>query len=376
MHRWLSIFGISMSIVSTSFAAAAAESSITQAPWGKTKDGIAVELYTLKNANGVETRISTYGGTITHWFAPDKNGVKGDVVLGFETVGEYEAGSPYFGCLVGRYGNRIAKGKFSIDGQSYQLPTNDGPNSLHGGTKGFDKVVWSAKAILGVEPQLELTYVSKDGEMGYPGNLTVKATYTLTKDNAIKLDYVATTDKPTVVNLTQHTYFNLACKGDINGHELWLNSDAITPVDSLLIPTGTLMPVKGTAFDFTTATKIGARVNDKHEQLVFGKGYDHNFVVKQAKPGELTLQAKVTEPTTGRTLEVLSTEPAVQFYGGNFLDGTLKGKGGVTYGHRTGFCLEPQHYPDSPNQAQFPSTVLRPGQVYKNTIVYRLGVTK
>ncbi len=376
MHRWLSIFGLSMSIVSSQIAASAADSSISQQAWGKTQSGISVDLYSLKNANGVEARISNYGGTLTHWFAPDRNGKLGDVVLGFDTLAEYEAGSPYFGCLVGRFGNRIAKGKFVLDGTTYQLPLNDGPNTLHGGTQGFDKVVWTAKPVPGAEPALELTYVSKDGEMGYPGNLTVKAVYTLTKDNALRLDYTATTDKPTILNLTQHAYFNLAGKGTINDHVLYLNADRMTPVDATLIPTGELTPVKGTPFDFTTPTKIGARVEAKDAQLGYGKGYDHNFVVNQAKPGELTLQARVTEATTGRMLEVLSTEPAVQFYGGNFLTGKLKGKGGELIPHRSGFCLEPQHYPDSPNQASFPSTVLRPGQVYKNTIIFRLGVTK
>lgn len=376
MHRWLSIFGLSMSIVSSQLVASASEGSISQQAWGTTKQGVAAELFTLRNAHGVEARISTYGGTITHLIVPDKNGVMGDVVLGFDTLAEYEAGSPYFGCLVGRFGNRIAKATFTLDGNTYSLPINNGVNALHGGTQGFDKVVWSAKPIEGDEPSLELTYVAKDGEQGYPGQLTVKALYTLTKDNAIRLEYTATTDKPTIVNLTQHSYFNLAGKGDINSHELWLNADAMTPVDETLIPTGKVTPVKGTPFDFTTATKIGERVDAKDEQIAFGGGYDHNFVVNQAKAGELTLQARVFESTTGRVLEVLSTEPAVQFYGGNFLDGTLKGKYGQVYAHRSGLCLEPQHYPDSPNQPSFPSTVLRPGQVYHNTIIYRLSVAK
>ncbi len=361
-----------MSIVSTQVASAA-DASITQKAWGKTNDGIAVDLFTLKNSNGVEARISNYGGIITHLIVADKNGKMGDVVLGYDTLAEYEKVTPYFGCLVGRYGNRIAKGKFALNGKTYSLVINNDPNHLHGGTKGFDKVVWTAKPIPGAEPKLELSYLSKDMEEGYPGNLQIKAVYTLTKDNAIRLDYTATTDKDTVVNLTQHSYFNLAGKGDVLGHEVYINADRFTPVDVTLIPTGELKAVKGTPFDFTKATTIGARVNEKDEQLTFGNGYDHNWVVNQKKEGELTLAARVTEPTTGRVLEVLTTEPAVQFYGGNFLDGTIIGKNGTVYQSRSGFCFEPQHYPDSPNQPQFPSVVLKPGQTYSNTIIYRLS---
>jgi aldose 1-epimerase len=364
-----------MSIVSTQLAGASGH--LSQQPWGKTSDGKAVELYTLKNSAGIEVRISTYGGIITNWFAPDRNGKMGDVVLGYDTVAAYEAKTPYFGCLVGRYGNRIAKGKFSLDGKTYQLPLNDGPNTLHGGVKGFDKVVWTAaKATDAEEPSLELTYLAKDGEEGYPGNLTVHALYTLTKDGAVRLEYTATTDKATILNLTQHSYFNLATQGDILGHELQLNADRITPVDSTLIPTGELRSVKGTVFDFTKPVAIGARIGQADEQLKFAGGYDHNWIVNQKKVGELTQQAVVFEPTTGRTLEVSSTEPAVQFYCGNFLDGTITGKYGQVYKHRSGFCLEPQHYPDSPNRPEFPSTVLRPGQTYHNTIVFKVGVRK
>jgi aldose 1-epimerase len=374
LHRWLSIIGISMSIVSPTLSAA--HGGITQKPYGKTQDGVAVEQYTLTNANGAEARIITYGGTVTNLFVPDAKGKLGDVVLGFDSLAEYEKGTFYFGCLVGRYGNRIAKAQFTLNGKTYKLAANNDANHLHGGLKGFDKVVWTAKPIPGDEPVLELSYLSKDGEEGYPGNLHVKAVYTLTKDNALRLDYTATTDKPTVVNLTQHSYFNLSGKGDILGHELYLNSDSITPVDSGLIPTGEIRKVAGTPFDFTTATAIGKHVNDDDEQLKFGGGYDHNFLIRGAKPGVLSLAAKVTDPASGRVLEVLTTEPAVQFYCGNFLDGKTPGKGGKVVTHRSGLCLEPQHSPDTPNQPKFPQVTLNPGETYKNTIVFRFSTVK
>jgi aldose 1-epimerase len=304
---------------------------------------------------------------------PDKKGQFGDVVLGYDTLAEYEKETPYFGCLVGRYGNRIAKGKFTLNGKEYTLATNNPPNALHGGIKGFDKVVWQAHAYQSPQgPALELRYLSKDGEEGYPGNLAVTAVYTLTADNGLRLDYTATTDKDTVVNLTQHSYFNLAGRGDILGHVVRLNADKFTPVDSTLIPTGELRPVDGSPFDFRKPTAIGARVNAADEQIKFGGGYDHNWVINK-KPRELALMARVTEPTTGRALEVLSTEPGLQFYCGNFLDGTLKGKGGWVYQHRNGFCMEPQHFPDSPNRPKFPSVVLKPGQTYQNSIIYRFS---
>ncbi len=348
--------------------------STSKAPFGTTKDGKAVDVYTLKNAAGAEARIMNYGGIVLSLKVPDKAGQMGDVVLGYDTLAEYEKETPYFGCLVGRYGNRIAKGKFTLNGQTYTLATNNYPNALHGGVKGFDKVVWDAKPASSPKgPALELTYVSKDGEEGYPGTLTVKAVYTLTDDNALQLDYTATTDKDTVVNLTQHSYFNLAGKGDILGHVVQINADKFTPVDATLIPTGELKPVEGTPFDFRKPTAIGERVNAPDEQIKFGGGYDHNWVINKPM-GELGLQARVTEPTTGRVLEVFSTEPGLQFYCGNFLDGTLKGKGGWVYQHRNGFCMEPQHYPDSPNQPSFPSVVLKPGQTYRNTIIYKFSV--
>lgn len=373
LHRWLTLFGISMSIASTQVVAASG--SITQEPFGQTKDGTPVQLFTLKNANGVEVRITNYGGTITHFLAPDRNGAMDDIVLGCKSVAEYEKITTYFGCLIGRYGNRIAKARFNLDGTTYTLANNDGENHLHGGKKGFDKVVWTVKGITqGDEPKLTLGYLAKDGEEGYPGNLDVTAVYTLTRDNAIRLDFTATTDKATVCNLTQHSYFNLAGAGDILGHEMYINADTFTPVNKTLIPTGELRKVAGTPFDFSKPTAVGLRVNADDEQLKFGGGYDHNWVINQAKVGELTLAARVTEPKSGRVLEVLTTEPAVQFYCGNFLDGTIPAKKGGTYGHRTGLCLEPQHSPDSPNQAGFASVALRPGQIYTNTIIYRVSV--
>lgn len=346
---------------------------IAREAWGRLPDGTPVDLYTLRNANGVEARISNYGGIVTSLKVPDRSKRLGDVVLGYETLEGYLKASPYFGCLVGRYGNRIARGAFSLDGKTYSLATNNYPNHLHGGNQGFDKRVWKARAEMKPEgPRLELTYVSRDGEEGYPGTLTVKAVYTLAQNNALRLEYTATTDKPTVVNLTQHSYFNLAGRGDILSHVVYLNADKFTPVDSTLIPNGELRDVAGTPFDFRAPTAIGARIDQDDEQLKFGGGYDHNWVID--KPlGQMGLQARVFEPTTGRILEVHSDQPGLQFYTGNFLDGTITGKDGWTYQHRNGFCMEPQHYPDSPNQPSFPSVVLRPGQTYRNTIVYRFS---
>lgn len=347
--------------------------AITKVPYGTTTDGKVADIYTLTNANGVQARISNYGGIITSLQVPDRNGQLGDVVLGYDKLEDYLKATPYFGALIGRYGNRIAKGKFTLNGQSYTLATNNYPNALHGGLKGFDKVLWTAKSGgTAQEPSLELTYVSQDGEEGYPGKLSAKAVYTLTKDNAIRLDYTATTDKDTVINLTQHSYFNLAGTGDILGHEVMIKASKFTPVDKTLIPTGELRPVKGTPFDFTQSHKIGERIAQDDEQLKFGGGYDHNWVLD--KPvGALEVIARVSEPTSGRILEVLSTEPGLQFYSGNFLDGTNIGKGGKAYQFRTGFCMEPQHFPDSPNQPQFPSVVLKKGQTYKNTIIFKFS---
>ena len=295
------------------------------------------------------------------------------MVLGYDRLADYLASTPYFGALVGRYGNRIAKARFTLDGQVYKLAANNGPNSLHGGLKGFDKVVWSAKSLATPDgPALELNYMSKDGEEGFPGNLSVKAVYTLTEDNALRLDYTAMTDKDTVLSLTHHSYFNLAGHGDVLGHEVYLNASRFTPVDETMIPTGEMRPVAGTPMDFTKATAIGARINQDDEQLKLGKGYDHNWVLDKT-PGALTLAARVYEPTTGRVLEAFTTEPGMQFYTANFLDGKLTGKGGWVYQFRNAFCLEPQHFPDSPNQPGFPTTVLKPGQIYKSTVIYKFS---
>jgi len=349
--------------------------SITKGPFGTTEEGRFAHLYTLRNAAGMEAQITNYGGIVTSLKVPDRNGKLDDVVLGFDNLDSYLKGHPYFGALVGRYGNRIAKGKFTLNHAEYALATNNGPNSLHGGLKGFDKALWQPKELETKDgPALELTYLSKDGEEGYPGNLTVKVIYTLTNQNELRIDYTAQTDKDTVVNLTHHSYFNLAGAGtrDILEHTLLLNASRFTPVDKDLIPTGQLRSVKGTPMDFTTPAAIGARINQDDEQLKFGNGYDHNWVLNSGG-GKLALAARVTEPTTGRSMEVYTTEPGIQFYTGNFLDGTNTGKGGKVYKHRYGLCLEAQHFPDSPNQAAFPSTVLKPGQTYKQTTVYRFA---
>ena len=358
-----------------------AKENITKKPWGKTADGTPVELYTLTNAKGMQVSISDYGGLITSLLVPDRDGKLTDVVLGFETVDEYIKDSPYFGVVVGRYGNRIEKGKFTLDGKEYKLATNDNDiNHLHGGLKGFDKVVWKAKPFETENgPALELTYRSVDGEEGYPGNLDVKITYMLGNDNTLAVNYEATTDKATPINLTQHSYFNLAGQGngDILKHEVMLNADGFTPVDETLIPTGEIKPVEGTPFDFRKPTAIGARVDDTSDQQIkFGGGYDHNFVLNKEGTKDATLAARVTEPTTGRMMEVYTTEPGVQFYVGNFLDGSLTGKGGKVYQKRYGFCLETQHYPDSPNQPNFPSTILKPGEKYDTTTVFKFKTDK
>jgi aldose 1-epimerase len=350
-----------------------ATGQIDKQPFGTAPTGEPVDIYTLRNGKGAEARIMTYGGIVVSLKMPDKDGQFSDVVLGYDDLDSYVKKSPYFGALIGRYGNRIGGAKFTLDGTTYTLATNDGPNMLHGGLKGFDKRVWSATPGGSADgPQLILHYLSKDGEEGFPGNLDVTATFTLTHDNALRLEYMATTDKDTVVNLTHHGYFNLAGKGDILSHVVMIPADRFTPVDSTLIPTGVLQPVENTPFDFRTATAIGARIGQDDEQLKFGKGYDHNWVINKTM-GDLTLMARVTEPTTGRVMEVWSTEPGLQFYSGNFLDGTITGKGGRVYEHRDAFCMEPQHYPDSPNKPDFPTTELKPGEVYHNTIIYKFS---
>jgi aldose 1-epimerase len=356
-------------------------SSISKAAFGKTPDGTPVEIYTLHNAKGAEARIMTYGGIVQLLTMPDKNGKLADIVLGFDNLDGYVnpgyvKGCPYFGALIGRYGNRIGGAKFTLEGKTYTLATNNGPNSLHGGLKGFDKVVWTVvKAGVGPEgPRLELNYLSRDGEEGFPGNLNVTAVYTLTDDNALKLTFSATTDKPTVVNLTHHSYFNLAGQGngDILGHIVYINSDKTTTVDSGLITTGEFADVTGTPFDFRKPTAIGARINDPDTVLQYGPGYDHNWVIK--KPfGQMGLMARVSEPTSGRIMEVWCDEPGLQFYAGNFLDGTLTGKGGKVYQRRSAFAMEPQHYPDSPNKPNFPSVELKPGETYHNIIEYKFS---
>jgi aldose 1-epimerase len=352
-------------------------STVTAKPFGTLPDGRKAYLYTLTNRNGSVAKISDYGGTVTSLTMPDRNGKFGDIVLGFPSLAGYIGDNSYFGCLIGRFGNRISKGRFTLGGREYRLGVNNLGNSHHGGFKGFDKALWQAEPKLTVRgPSLRLTHVSRDGDEGYPGTLKVTATYTLTDRDELKLVCRAVTDKETVVNLTHHGYFNLAGQGNgtILDHVLTIDSSRYTPVGRTLIPTGKIATVKGTPFDFRKPSPIGSRIDRKDEQLGFAGGYDHNFVADKPIPGTLCRMASVEDPKTGRVMDVFSTEPAVQFYSGNFLDGTLRGKGGKVYAHRGGFCLEPQHYPDSPNHANFPSTVLKPGEIYRNTIVYRFSV--
>jgi aldose 1-epimerase len=376
-HPWLKTFATCAAAAGLIGCVAVPPDQITVKPFGQTKDGTTVYLYTLRNGQGAEARISNYGGLVVSLQVPDRNGKLDDVTLGYDNLAGYLKDTPYFGALIGRYGNRIAKGKFTLDGKEYTLATNNYPNALHGGIKGFDKVVWEpATLVTSAEgPALKLSYVSRNGEEGYPGTLSVTAVYTLTHDNALKLEFTATTDQDTVINLTHHSYFNLAGKGTILDHVVMIPADKFTPVDSTLIPVGELKPVAGTPFDFRTPTAIGARINQDDEQLKFGKGYDHNWVVNKPM-GQYGLMARVSEPTSGRVMEVYSTEPGLQFYSGNFLDGTITGKRGGVYQFRNGFCMEPQHYPDSPNKPEFPSVVLKPGQTYHNTIVYKFSAQK
>ena len=348
---------------------------IDKIQFGETMDGTGVDQFILSNNNGMEVRIITYGGIITSWTAPDKNGDYKDIVLGYNTLAEYEAETPYFGALIGRYGNRIAKGKFSLGNQEYTLAVNNGVNHLHGGLKGFDKVVWDAKTIVSDSTvSLELSYLSKDMEEGYPGNLETKVTYTLNNKDELSVNYEATTDKPTIVNLTQHSYFNLTAdfNQDILGHELVINADSFLPVDNTLIPTGEFRDVTGTPFDFKTSKAIGIHIDNENIQLKNGLGYDHCWVLNDQNTG-VRFVASAYEPVSGRLLEVFSDEPGIQFYSGNFLDGTLPSKNKGMYQHRTGFCLETQHYPDSPNQKNFPSVRLNPGEKYNSKTVFRLS---
>jgi len=340
-----------------------------------TREGRPVNLYTLTNSHGIEVRTMNYGGIIVSLRVPDRKGQFADIVLGHDSLDGYLPNTPYLGALVGRYANRIANGTFTLDGKTYTLPKNDGPNTLHGGvTRTFDKVVWDDGELKDKNPGVTFTYLSKDGEEGFPGNLTAKVTYTLTDDNELVIDYEATTDKATPINVSQHSYFNLAGEGsgDILGTELMLNADRFTPVDKTLIPTGELRPVKGTPFDFSSSTKIGARIDDDYGQLVLGHGYDHNFVLNRKGNG-LELAARAYEPTSGRVLEVFTTQPAIQFYTGNFLDGSVTGKQSHVYKRRNAFCLETQHYPDSPNHPDFPSTILKPGQTFHEKTVFKFS---
>ena len=375
-YQWLKLLPTCLAAAGLVGCVSTPPDQIARKPFGNTKEGTPVYLYTLRNAQGAEARISNYGGLVVSLKVPDRNGEMGDVTLGYDNLDGYLKETPYFGALIGRYGNRIARGKFTLDGKQYTLATNNYPNALHGGLKGFDKVVWEPTLVTSAEgPALKLKYTSRDGEEGYPGNLSVTAVYTLTHDNALKLEFAATTDQDTVVNLTHHSYFNLAGKGTILDHAVMIPADKFTPVDSTLITTGELKPVEGTPFDFRTPTAIGARINQGDEQLKFGGGYDHNWVMNKGL-GEYGLMARVYEPSSGRVMEVFSTEPGLQFYSGNFLDGKLTGKRGWVYQFRNGFCMEPQHYPDSPNKPEFPSVVLKPGQTYRNVIVYKFSVEK
>lgn len=351
-----------------------AQATVTKAPFG-TADGQSIDLYTLRNVHGVEAKITNYGGILVSLKVPDRNGKFADVVLGFNDLDTYLKGHPYFGALIGRYGNRIAKGRFTLNGVEYKLAVNNGENTLHGGLKGFDKVVWTGKEMkTKAGPAVALTYLSKDGEEGYPGNLNVRVVYTLTNNDEIKIEYSATTDKDTVINLTEHSYFNLAGEGngDILNHLVTINGNRFLPTDAGSIPTGELRNVKGTPFDFLTAHKIGERINQDEEQLKLGNGYDHTWIIN-GRAGTLRLAATAYETTSGRTMQVWTTEPGVQFYTGNFLDGTLTGKSGKIYQRRYGFCFETQHYPDSPNHPAFPTTTLKKGATYKSTTIYRFG---
>jgi len=358
---------------------------LSSAPFGTLPDGRDVTAFTLRSAAGTEVVVIDYGAIITHLRVPDRNDEPGDVALGFDTLEGYLGESPYFGAIVGRYGNRIAGGRFELDGVSYQLATNNGPNHLHGGAIGFDKVMWRAEpfernamAEGGPAAGVRLTYLSADGEEGYPGNLTTAVTYTLGENGALVVDYELSTDAPTPANITQHTYFNLAGEGDVLGHELRLNADRFTPVDATMIPTGEIVAVADTPFDFTVSKTIGNDIGADHAQLKAGGGFDHNFIINRDAAADavdrgLVLAARAHDPGSGRVLEVYTTEPAVQFYSGNFLDGSITGKGGAAYGHRAGFCLETQRYPDSPNQPSFPSTIVRPGENYHSRTVFRFA---
>jgi aldose 1-epimerase len=344
--------------------------------WGKLPSGEPIDLYTLRNANGIETTITNYGGRVVTLKTPDRQGRLEDIVLGCDKLDGYLAKNPYLGALVGRYANRIANAEFTLRSKTYYLARNDGPNSLHGGLKGFDKVAWKSKPVSVNEgPAVELTYLSPDGEENYPGNLNVTVRYTLTGNNELKIDYHATTDKETILNLTNHSYFNLSGQsaGSILDHLVTINADEFTPVNENLIPTGERRRVSGTPFDFRKLEAIGKRIGENDQQLKYGIGYDHNYILNRMHSA-LVPAARVTEPNTGRTIEVSTTEPGIQFYTGNHLDGSVRGKGGTVYGFRSGFCLETQHFPDSPHHPEFPSTALKPGQEYRSTTVFAFSI--
>jgi aldose 1-epimerase len=363
---------ISLALLAMTIVSAEAKTKVTSQPFGKMPDGTAVEIYTLSNGP-YEARISTYGGVVVSFISPDRNGKSGDVVLGFDDLNGYVGNfngphNAFFGAIIGRYANRIAHASFTLDGHKYSLPQNNGENTLHSGTHGFNNVVWAAKAVAN---GVELSYLSKDGDSGFPGNLQTTVRYTLVKGD-LKIEYSATTDKDTVINLTNHSYFNLAGEGDILKNEVTINASRFTPVNANLIPTGELKPVEETPFDFRKATAVGARINDDNEQLRLGHGYDHNWVLDSA--GKFAEAAEVYDPTSGRVLKVWTDQPGIQFYTGNFLDGSVKGKGGKPYERRTALCLETQHFPDSPNQPSFPTTELKPGERYHTVTVYSLSV--
>ena len=351
---------------------------IIRTPFGQLADGTGIDAFRLTNARGFAVRLLTYGATIQAIEAPDRHGHFADLVMGYAGLEDYVEKPQYFGTIVGRYGNRIAGGRFTLDGTAYRLAVNNGPNALHGGLKGFDKAVWTVlEASDGAEAVLRLAYVSADGEEGYPGRLAATVTYRVGAENALTIDYRATTDRPTVLNLTNHAYFNLGGEGagDVLGHVAQIEADGFTPVDEHLIPTGEIRPVADTPFDFRTPKRIGAEIRDARDpQILFGRGYDHNFVLNDRQPGVATLAARVTDPASGRVLDVLTDQPGVQFYTGNFLIGTRAGKSGRLYRQGDGFCLETQHFPDSPNQPHFPSTVLRPGETFRSTTIFRFGV--
>jgi aldose 1-epimerase len=357
-------------------AVTTAGAGISRAPFGRLAGGDSVSIFSMRSGRGLEVRAMTYGGIIVSIRAPARDSTVDDVVLGYDNLDGYVKDSPYFGAIVGRYANRIAHGRFRLDGQTYRLATNDGPNALHGGLRGFDKVVWNAEPFERADSVgVTLTYVSPDGDQGYPGRLTATVTYTVTHDNTLVVDYQATTDKATPVNLTQHTYFNLAGEGSgsILGQLLMINAERFTPIDSTLIPSGATTPVDGTPFDFRKLIAIGARIEQRDTQLRYGHGYDHNFVLSRPADG-LAHAARAVDPKSGRTLDVYTTQPGLQFYSGNFLDGHIHGKSGHVYDRRDGFCLETQHFPDSPNKPNFPSAILRPGETFTSRTVFAFGI--